>query len=40
MDWMKIRTENLFFINLDRYPIGRVAVEPWAEIALLNLDIY
>ena len=37
---MKNRTENLNFINLDRYPIYRAAVEPRAEIALLNLDRY
>ena len=32
--------EKLNFINLDRYPICRVVVEPRAEIALLNLDRY
>ena len=28
---MKIKTENLNFINLDRYTICQVAVEPWAK---------
>ena len=28
MDQSQNRTENLFFINLDRYPICRAAVEP------------
>ena len=27
-DWSQNRTENLFFINLDRYPICRDTVEP------------
>ena len=31
---MKNRTENLNFINLDRYPICRAAVEPQAGTAL------
>ena len=35
-DWMKIRTENQNFINLDRYPIYRAAVEPRAETALFK----
>ena len=31
MDWMKIWTENLNFINLDRYPIYWATVEPRVE---------
>ena len=34
---MKNRLENLNFINLDRCPICREAVEPRAETALLTL---
>ena len=39
-DWMKINSEKLNFINLDRYPICRAAIKPRAETALLNLDRY
>ena len=28
-NWSQNRTENLFFINLDRYPICRAVVESW-----------
>ena len=33
-DWMKNRTENLSFINLDKYPIYQATVGPRAEITL------
>ena len=31
-DWIKIRTKNLIFINLNRYGIYRVAVEHQANL--------
>ena len=34
MNWSQNETEILFFINLDRYPICRAAVEPRAGTAL------
>ena len=37
---VKLDIKNLFFINLDRYLICRVTVEPRAKTALLNLDKY
>ena len=27
MGWMKIRIENIIFLNLDRYPIYRAAIK-------------
>ena len=35
-DWMKISSEKLNFINLDKYPICRAVVRPRAEIALFE----
>ena len=36
-DWMKNRPEILSLINLDRYPICRATVEPWAGTTLQGL---
>ena len=36
-DWMKIRTENLIFLNLDRQGIYRVAVKYRAKATFLQL---
>ena len=33
-DWMKNRPKILSFMNLDKYPICRAAVKPWAGTAL------
>ena len=32
IDWNEIRTKNLIFIILDRYPICRAAVKLWTRI--------
>ena len=37
-DWMKNSPEKLNFINLDRYPIYRVAVEPRDSDNSLSLN--
>ena len=39
-DWMKKELKNLFFVNLDKYPICREVVEPRDLDSFLSLDRY